>query len=144
MYSWSRSSRWQHHDNNARFFPRGKVRQVSLLEQGGGRLQAGDSDHRDHRDRLPPLHGPHGRFGVVVNVGIFVGIFPGLSPFLCVVATSKWPNRDHPLHRHRKSSQGPKHQILDRTPGRKRFFFSPTEMWSKSTPIFPFSDNNVQ
>jgi hypothetical protein len=41
-------------DNNARFFPRGKVRQVSLLEQGGGVLQAGDSDHRDHRDRLPP------------------------------------------------------------------------------------------
>jgi hypothetical protein len=25
-----------------------------LLEQGGGRLRAGDSDHRDHRDRLPP------------------------------------------------------------------------------------------
>jgi hypothetical protein len=30
------------------------VRQVSLLEQGGGRLRAGDSVHRDHRDRLPP------------------------------------------------------------------------------------------
>jgi hypothetical protein len=37
-------------DNNARFCPRGKVHQVSLLEQGGGRLRAGDSDHRDHRD----------------------------------------------------------------------------------------------
>jgi hypothetical protein len=38
-------------DNNSRFLPRGKVRQVSLLEQGGGRLRAGNSDHRDHRDR---------------------------------------------------------------------------------------------
>jgi hypothetical protein len=30
-----------------------------LLEQGGGRLQAGDSDHRDHRDRLPPPYIDH-------------------------------------------------------------------------------------
>jgi hypothetical protein len=33
---------------------------------------------------------PYGRFVVVV----VVGIFPGLSPSLCVVATSEWPNRD--------------------------------------------------
>jgi hypothetical protein len=33
------------------FFPRGKVRQVSLLQQDGGRLRAGDRDHHDHRDR---------------------------------------------------------------------------------------------
>jgi hypothetical protein len=32
-------------------FPRGKVHQNSLLEQGGGRHRAGDSDHRDHCDR---------------------------------------------------------------------------------------------
>jgi hypothetical protein len=72
------------------------VHQVSLLEQGGGRLRAGDSDPRDHRDRLPPLHRPHRRLGVVVDVGIFVGIFPGLTLFLCVIATSKWPNRERP------------------------------------------------
>jgi hypothetical protein len=39
---------------NARFSPRGKARRVSLLEQGGGRLRAGYSDHRDHRNRLSP------------------------------------------------------------------------------------------
>jgi hypothetical protein len=40
----------------------------------------------------PPLHRPHGRFGVIVDVGIF----PGLSPFLCIVATSEWQNRERP------------------------------------------------
>jgi hypothetical protein len=39
------------------------------------------------------------RFGVVANVGIFAGIFPGLSPSLCIVATSKWPKRDRPWKR---------------------------------------------
>jgi hypothetical protein len=50
------------------------------------------------------------RFGVVANVGIFAGIFPGLSPSLCIVATSKWSKRDRPPGSppsHRKSSQGP-------------------------------------
>ncbi len=37
------------------------------------------------------------RFGVVANVGIFAGIFPGLSPSLCIVATSKWPKPNRPL-----------------------------------------------
>jgi hypothetical protein len=33
------------------FFPRVKLCRVSLLQQGGGRLRAGDSLQRDHRDR---------------------------------------------------------------------------------------------
>jgi hypothetical protein len=85
-------------------FPRGKVHQVSLLEQGGGRLRAGDSDHCDHRDRKPLR--PHGHMDidhmdvfVVVVVRVRVEsecrqILPGLSRPLCVVATYEWPNRD--------------------------------------------------
>jgi hypothetical protein len=35
----------------ASFFPRGKLCRVSLLQQGGGRLRAGDSLQRAHRGR---------------------------------------------------------------------------------------------
>jgi hypothetical protein len=101
------------------------------------------------------LHRPHGRFVVVV----VVGIFPGLSPSLCVVATSEWPNQDrltvvNPSNvvgstfvEARRTGNPPCIDIASRRRDlstkpwtghqvKKKFLFSPSKLWLKSTAKF--------